>query len=53
MVSRQTFAGMVAVRITFDDEGETGIASHHAIHGRRIEDKTSWETTTFAVAEAG
>jgi len=42
---------MAAVRITFDEEGAAGIPSHHAIHSRQIEDKTFWETTTFAVAE--
>lgn len=40
------------MQITFDEEGATGIPSHHAIQSRQIEDKTSLETITFAVAEA-
>jgi len=52
MVSKQTFARMAATQITFDEEGATGIPSQHAIRSGQIEDKTSWETTTSAVAEA-
>jgi len=39
------------MQITFDEESAAGIPSHHAIQSRQTEDKTTWETTRFAVAE--